>query len=171
MSKLYVVMLAAVVLAACGGAPATPEGIGKVVTVPNEGNIHVPVGTQISYKHNPPASGSHYPTPAPYRLYPDPVLPGYWVHDLEHGAVVLLYKCPEAPASCTQLQDQMRLLYQHTPPEKYGERKIVITPYPQLDVPVAAVSWDRVYKLQSFDEAKLLQFYREYVDKGREDVP
>lgn len=140
-------------------------------SVPDEGRSHVPVGTPLQYRSNPPASGSHYPTPSQYGVYQQPVAPGYWVHNLEHGSIVVLYRCREGSPSCSRLVEQLRTLYQQAPPGKYGQVKMVVTPYPQLRTPVAAVAWDRILELRTFDRDRLLGFYRAHVDKGPEDVP
>ena len=65
-----------------------------------QGNQHVPVGTTISFGFCPPTSGNHYNSPPrgpiPAALYgvgtEEP--PGGWVHNLEHGYVVMVYRCP-----------------------------------------------------------------------------
>ena len=57
---------------------------------------HVPVGTPVTYNSNPPSSGPHYPVWAAFKEYDAPVDRGYYVHNLEHGAVVFLYKCEDA---------------------------------------------------------------------------
>src|SRR5262245_37068183 len=62
--------------------------------MPDEGQGHVPEGTQITYKNQPPSSGQHYPRPYGYGFYTEPVVAGFWVHNLEHGSVVILYNCP-----------------------------------------------------------------------------
>jgi hypothetical protein len=54
---------------------------------------HVPEGTPLAYDSNPPSSGSHYPRWADYEEYTAPVPDGYLVHAIEHGGVLLLYKC------------------------------------------------------------------------------
>ena len=55
---------------------------------------HVPEGTPIAYEHRPPIGGPHYTPKVPtYGVMEQAVAPGYWVHNLEHGAVVLLYRC------------------------------------------------------------------------------
>jgi len=70
--------------------------------VPDEGRNHVAVGTRVDYKHLPPSSGPHYPSPdapKPASTYVDPIRPEYFVHDLEHGAIVLVYRCGGAGPS------------------------------------------------------------------------
>lgn len=97
----------AIFLAGCGGGgtPSGPSGgngnDGSCTMteqqVPNEGWIHVAEGSAVSYAHNPPASGPHYPVWLRYEAFGSTQARGYWVHNLEHGAVVLLYR-PDAPA-------------------------------------------------------------------------
>lgn len=62
-----------------------------------EPHAHVPLGTALSYQANPPASGAHYDLWARYRAFADAVPREYWVHNLYHGGVVLLYR-PDARA-------------------------------------------------------------------------
>ena len=53
----------------------------------------------IEWSSNPPATGSHYWVWARWnRAYTDPVPRGHYVHNLEHGGVVLLYNCPDGCA-------------------------------------------------------------------------
>jgi hypothetical protein len=59
---------------------------------------HVPVGSTIQWNSNPPSSGPHFPIWAAYQSYTAPVPRGYYVHDLEHGAVVLLSNCGDGHA-------------------------------------------------------------------------
>src|SRR5688500_13322181 len=90
----------AAVLCGCGGtSPQTPGPVGPIpgMAVPNEGWAHVPEGSATTYRSNPPASGPHYPVWLRYREYTEAMARGYWVHNLEHGAVVVLYR-PDAPA-------------------------------------------------------------------------
>ena len=62
-----------------------------------EARLHVPDGTRVVDVSRPPTSGPHYGDW--WRTYGlvDQALPaGVWLHNLEHGAVVLLYNCPSA---------------------------------------------------------------------------
>ena len=64
---------------------------------PDMGRRHVAYGTNVTYQYCAPASGSHYNRagsgPIQPRLYgpSDTVIPQGWVHNLEHGALVVLY--------------------------------------------------------------------------------
>ncbi|MCX6021430.1 MAG: DUF3105 domain-containing protein, partial [Chloroflexi bacterium] len=142
---------------------------GRVVA--DEGGGHVDEGSVITYKNNPPASGPHYPRWADYGVYEQTVPTGTWVHNLEHGAIVVLYRCPAAPASCSDVVGQLKAFYQQAPNGKYGKVKMVAAPYPELATPFAALAWNRIDELETFDMARLLTFYKAYVDRGPEDVP
>ena len=84
-----------VLFAACGGGTSAPSTTvdqgGCAMTeagVQNEGWVHVVEGSQVTYRHNPPASGPHYPVWARYQSYTSAVARPYWVHNVEHGAIV-----------------------------------------------------------------------------------
>lgn len=145
------------------------------IAVPDEGREHVAIGTQITYKNYPPASGSHFPSAAEAGIYPNPQMPqypgglpeGFWVHNLEHGYITLLYKPGTDAETVRQIQGMMRDL----PPSKYGRVKLVVTPYERMDTPITAVSWGYKLPLQTFDRDAILAFYKAHVDRGPEDLP
>ncbi len=147
------------------GTNTAPIGM----SVPSEGSAaHVPDGSTLTYTHYPPSSGHHYPSPAPAGFSATPIPEGNWVHSLEHGYVVILYK---PTASGAPSEAQLRDILATFPKEKHGEVKLVITPYDHMDSPITAVAWERQLSLDTFDAGQLRQFYQAYVDHGPEDVP
>ncbi len=129
---------------------------------------HVPEGTPLEYKNSPPSSGVHYPVTRPWGVYSEVVSPGYWVHNLEHGGVAILYNCPEA---CPDLVNQLNDAYKSFPNSKYGNVKLIITPYTKMDSKLAIVSWGWVDKMEQFDKDRMVNFYKAHVDHGPEDLP
>jgi hypothetical protein len=147
--------------------PPAPAGSMLGEHLPDEGYDHVAVGSQIHYKANPPASGPHYPFPAPAGVYLNGLQTGFWVHSLEHGYIVLLYK---PPASAERLADFDRMLREY-PKSKYGNVKLLIVSYPDMPHPYAVLAWDWRLQMDSYDRATVLLFYKEHLDHGREDIP
>jgi hypothetical protein len=135
--------------------------------LPDEGYEHVAVGSQIHYKANPPASGPHYPFPAPAGVYLNGLETGFWVHSLEHGYVVVLYKPPASPERVAEFDRMVK----DFPKSKYANVKLVIAPYPNMPHPYAVLGWDWRLQMDSWNQATVLQFYKERVDHGREDIP
>jgi hypothetical protein len=135
--------------------------------VPPEGSTHVPIGTPIVYRAHPPASGSHYPTPVRAGVYPDGIPEGFWVHNLEHGYIVLAYRPPVSPDQVQQFEQLLASL----PKSKFGFVKLVVVPYQEMSHPYAVLAWNWRLWLDRFDREKILGFYRAHVDRGPEDVP
>lgn len=139
-------LLSLALLPACGGGggstspnPPTPAAGCASQPVPNEGWLHVVEGLPISYQHNPPASGPHYPVWARYQEHQATVARGYWVHNLEHGAVVFLYR-PSAPAAAiTALRDAYRALPNDP---ACGHKRALLTADPDLPTDTAVVAAD-----------------------------
>ena len=83
------------------GPDATPR-LGQVTR--DLGRAHVETGSRVTYEFCPPTSGVHYngepDGPIPTRFYSskETALPQGWIHNLEHGQMVVLYRCPEGCA-------------------------------------------------------------------------
>ena len=61
---------------------------------PSQGGMHVTPGMPITWSSNPPSSGQHFGTWVKWaKAYTIPIQRGYYVHNEEHGGVVLLYHC------------------------------------------------------------------------------
>lgn len=140
----------------------------REILLPDEGRAHVNVGDPLVYQNNPPASGTHYPSTADWRLYEETVSEGFWVHNLEHGGIVVLYKCPDG--NCPERVQQLQALYDATPPSKYGNKKIVIVPYENMEAEFMAIAWNIQLPLMEFNQDAILGFYSRNVDHGPEDV-
>jgi hypothetical protein len=116
--------------------------------VPNEGWTHVDTPDALVYQHNPPASGPHFDQWAGYQIHDAPIARGNWVHNLEHGAVVLLI----GPAASDAERQLLRDAYEALPvDEDCGHRRALMTTDDALDSAVAAVAADFV--LESDDGA------------------
>lgn len=142
------------------------------VAVPDEGRGHVNEGTALTFKHYPPSSGVHYPTPKEAGVYRQEVPEGNWVHSLEHGYIVILVKCT---TDCDTIFNQLDTIYKTLPKSKYGTVKLVVTPYSKPytdgDSPLMLLAWDHEQRLNTVDRDTITRFYNKFVDKGPEDVP
>jgi hypothetical protein len=140
--------------------------------VPLEQATHVDPGTPLTYRSQPPTSGMHYgavPNPTDYRLYNQPISPGLWVHMLEHGSVVVLYRPDLCDSACF---DVLADAYNNAPPDAtFRLRKLAVTPYQDMDHAVAAVAWGWIDEMDQPDKDRILAFYRSHVDHGPESAP
>jgi hypothetical protein len=163
--------------AACGGegptGPSSPPGslspgAPPVVTVAPEGWLHVAEGSSISYQANPPASGPHYPVWGRYREHAAVLSRGYWVHNLEHGAIVLLYR-PDAPAAAVEELRQALAALPNDP--ACGHKRALLTPDPLLPrAQVAAVAAHRLLIADRLDPAWVRAFADSFRGMGPEAV-
>jgi Protein of unknown function (DUF3105) len=146
--------------------PASAQGH----QVPIEGNRqHVPQTQTIPYRNRPPSSGDHYDQPAGYGFFQREIPTGNWVHTLEHGGVVVLYR----PDLCDQAcQSQLQDTYNSAPTSQLfaGTRKMLVIPYQEMDHAIAAVAWGWIDELDGFDKDRILAFYRAHVDRGPEQA-
>jgi hypothetical protein len=166
-------------LVGCG--KAMPKNIttmdaGCAITVedwPLEEATHVPIGSNIEWASNPPASGPHFPQWAAFQEYSSPVPRGYWVHGLEHGAVVLLYNCAEG-VDCEPIKQALRDASAAIPSDGMCAAPVrvrtVITPDPLIETPIAAVAWGHVYRAACVDSASLAEFAKLHYAKGPENL-
>jgi len=136
--------------------------------------LHVAIGSDIQWDSNPPSSGPHYPIWAAYQAYDTPVPRGYYVHDLEHGAIVFLFNCGDA--GCPNVVAAFHEASDSLPDDPLctmageGVRvRTVITPDPLLDVPVAAAAWGWTYKADCVDLPSLEAFAVAHYGQGPED--
>lgn len=151
-------------------ANARPGPLPGEMVIPDEGHAHVPSGSTINYDHYPPSSGTHYGDQvAPWDVYTEPIPEGVFVHNLEHGGVVFLYRCDQP---CPDLAQQFQDLYEKVPPATpFSTKKVLVTPYERdLPSPIVALAWDHQLNLQAFDEAVLLRWYKRFVNRGTEEA-
>jgi hypothetical protein len=154
-------------------AGATPA-LGYVQ--PDMGRSHVAVGDKVTFTYCAPASGNHYNRPGtagpiPARVYgpSDTVLPQGWIHNLEHGGIVILYR-GDSPGATPDGQAQLRALYDSFPNSPVcnipkGENAPVIARFDQMSSPYQAIVWGRVLLLDTLDQAKILDFYNQWGEK------
>ena len=76
--------------------------------MPDEGRGHVAPGIRVHYQDYPPTSGMHWPSPAPWGVSELELSSETWVHNLEHGGVVILYHCG---TPCPDLVRELREVY------------------------------------------------------------
>lgn len=147
--------------ASCPVVIETPE----IVASP-----HVPEGTPIQYNSNPPSSGPHFPVWANFQEYAQPIPRGYLVHSMEHGAVLLLYKCAGAcDAVVAELRKVRDAIATDPGCDPSIRVRVIIAPDPDLASPVAAASWGWIYNAQCVDAPTLTAFVRDRYARGPEN--
>lgn len=138
---------------------------------PLAAGVHVTECSPITYATNPPTSGEHYPIWARFRAYDHPIPRGYWVHNLEHGAVVVTYNCPDGcDADVAALEDF--LAARPADPACGGGvvNRFVVTPDPLLDTRFAASAWGYALRSECFDLPALGRFIDAHYARAPEDL-
>jgi hypothetical protein len=150
--------------------PTAPTVHTAAYAVPDYGHQHVTQGAPLTNKHQPPSSGDHYPTPLPAGTYPTAQPPGNWVHSLEHGYIVVVYRC--SGAECADLNSQAKTIMATLPKDpKYNEVKFIATPFQTMAPKVAVLAWAKEQDMDSLDQGLIAAFYKAYLNHGREDLP
>jgi hypothetical protein len=135
--------------------------------------IHVATCTPVKYATNPPSGGDHWGQWAAFKKYSATIVPReMYVHDLEHGAVVLAYRCaddcPDVVMALEKVFDEAKgdplcLSAGSTP-----KARLVLTKDPLLDTPIAAAAWGATYTATCIDTASLAEFVAANYGKGPE---
>ncbi|XP_014662300.1 PREDICTED: uncharacterized protein LOC106805277 [Priapulus caudatus] len=126
-----------------------------------EPSRHYCMHTKLEYDEEPPLSGNHrplWPKYGEYRYVP----PQRWVHNLEHGGVVLLYHPCGSRAELAILKSALRSCL----------RRHIITPYNKLtkEYPFAMVTWGCKLSLSHADVYVAKAFIMAHAKKGPEDL-
>ena len=153
--------------------PAQPGQLGQVQ--PDQGNGHVQTGDKVTYAVCPPASGKHVNRvgfgPLQPRVYgpEDDSTPNGWVHNLEHGALVLLYSCDRGACDDAGLAalDAFDAGFPASalcglPPGTVGP---VVARFEQMPTRYAALVWDRVLYLDTLDSPQIYDFFLRYAER------
>ena len=163
--------------------PDTNGKTDKAQVIPEMAHTHVDPPTQIQYNHNPPTSGCHYnlgfgKSPITPGVYTQHVDAPYWVHNLEHGYIIVFYNCPSGCAADFQ---KLREWFAKQPVDPalqaVAQQQSGFTPYPKIlvlpwsfDHKFAAVSWDYYDPMDSLDLTEIDAFVANHIDHGPEGV-
>ncbi len=137
---------------------------------------HLDVGEKARYTYCPPASGAHYnqagqgPIRPRYYGPDDPTTPQGWIHNLEHGGIVILYNCKNGcdGAALQELQS----LAQNFPdsPVCHIPRGTNVSPviarFDEMNAKFAALVWDRILFQDTLDTNQILEFYRTEAERN-----
>jgi hypothetical protein len=146
---------------------------------PDMGNAHVNTGDKVTYPVCPPASGKHVNRSGYGPLKPDVYgpddnsVPNGWVHNLEHGGLVLLYSCDKGAcddAGLQKLQDFSNGFPNsavcNIPAGVVGP---VVARFEQMPTRYAALVWDRAYYFDELDAQSVYDFYLRYGERVSDD--
>jgi Protein of unknown function (DUF3105) len=171
-------VVAAVVL---GGGSSTDETLRAagctIEKKPAQGRQHVQqLARGFKYNTFPPTSGPHYPVPATWDIYTEPVEQFRLVHNLEHGGLIVQYGS-DVPESAVA---EIREWYLDDP------NGIIVAPLPALGDKIALAAWTApdaapgqvpgpgqgvLAKCTGFDEAAFDAFKDTYGFRGPERFP
>lgn len=127
---------------------------------PNLGQKHIGVGeSHEPYNSNPPTSGPHYAQPADWGVYDKELPDEQLVHNLEHGGIWISYKDMDGDTK-TKIQAIATA----------NPGKVIVTQRGKDDAKIVLASWTRLEKMESFDEAKILEFIKANVNKSPEPL-
>ncbi len=123
--------------------------------LPDPGRGHI--NGEITYGQSVPAGGPHNPVWQNCGIYDEPVREENVVHSMEHGAVWLAYQ-PDLPAEQIELlRDSVRQARRFL-----QQPFIVLSPQPELDVPIVATAWRVQLELDDAADERLTQFLGQY---------
>jgi Protein of unknown function (DUF3105) len=180
---LAIVAVAAIVVVATagGGGSDTKVNASKVIAdakvagcvykaFKSEGRTHT--AKRVTYKTNPPTSGSHNPVPAQDGIYAAGNSPAKeaFVHSLEHGRIEFQYKPGTPAADVAKLRKLAESKFKGTA----GYHTLMFENNTKMPARFAATAWTRSItcdRLTPQAITALTAFRNAYTDKGPEFIP
>jgi hypothetical protein len=135
-------------------------GLAGVVTDPDLGRAHVPAGTPMEYRNDPPTSGTHWDIWVEPGFYDDEQPMGALVHALEHGNIVIYYGGVGG--------DVLDMIEDWVATWQGGFDGIVAVPRPDLGEGLILAAWTHYLRMDTFDPAVSAAFIDLYRGRGPE---
>ncbi|KAB2341090.1 DUF3105 domain-containing protein [Actinomadura rudentiformis] len=112
------------------------------------------VATPVKYDSTPPMGGAHDAAwqNCDGRVYDQALRNENAVHSLEHGAVWITYKPDLAADQISKLKEKVE-----------GNDYTMMSPYPDLDAPIALSAWGKQVKVQDASDKRVDAFLKAYV--------
>jgi hypothetical protein len=137
---------------------------------PNQGQQHISQGQlHDAYNSDLPSSGPHYAdatAPIDWGIYIASVDPEVFVHNLEHGGVIVTYNPSLLP------KDQVKKLHGlFAPPydkKDFKPTKFLLFPRPTNSKAIEIASWNWTYDLDNYDASLITKFYLQHAGKAPE---
>jgi hypothetical protein len=151
-------------------APA-PDATPRLGFVQDDfGTEHQALGSFVRYAVCPPASGKHYnaqgegPVPAGVYGPDDQATPQGWIHNLEHGGVVVLYRCEAGDSACGGAQQSALADFYATFPNSPicnlpASATTVVARFDEMAWPYAALLWGQVLPMETFDPQVVRDYF------------
>jgi hypothetical protein len=126
----------------------------------SQGEKHIAEGAKHEvYNSELPSSGSHYQdasSPAEWGIYTQELPPEIFLHNEEHGGVVIAYS-PNLPQQ--QIKSLQKLFASPSSDKTFSAGKFILIPRASNKQPIELASWMRTYSLASYDQSKIEKFY------------
>jgi Protein of unknown function (DUF3105) len=144
----------------------------QLIESPPTSANHLIACSEVAYSTNPPSGGNHYAVWAAFQTYDYPVPVGFLVHDLEHGAVIFWYNCPEG---CAGEVAEVQAFIDSQPEDPLcssftATRRAVLVPNSALPTRWAASAWGFALTANCFDSAEFGAFYDAHYGQGPESL-
>jgi len=156
-----------------------PSATPRLGLVQNDfGTEHVTLGSFVRYALCPPASGKHYNAQGEGPVRPgvygpdDQATPQGWIHNLEHGGLVVLYRCTGGDTGCNDAaQTAMKEFYASFPNSPIcnlpvGSVGPIIARFDEMTWPYAALLWGQVLPLDTFDAQLVRDFFAQQGERS-----
>ncbi|MBI4129786.1 DUF3105 domain-containing protein [Candidatus Roizmanbacteria bacterium] len=132
---------------------------GKVEEFDIEGREHVPSGTVVDYKTNPPTSGGHLAEAESWGVYDKEIDDKAAVHSLEHGGIWISYN---------DISDEEKALLEEL--GRLNPGSVIISPRSENDDTIVVASWGKMMRLESVDQAVILKYIETYKNQSPEKL-
>lgn len=148
------VVLSALAACGAGGLGGAAPSVGKVQSFEDQGRRHLEPGDRKHppYNSSPPTSGWHWELHAPNRFMQGVLEPEIQVHELEHGAVIVQFRCD----NCPDLTARLWRLQRENP-------NVIVAPGPRdLKAAIVLTAWTKMLMLDEWDDSAARSFIEQY---------
>ncbi len=138
-----------------GGGGSIPDGPG--VRQEDQGRDHIPEGgSHAPYNSSPPTSGWHFDRWASWGIKDEPLPPELFIHNMEHGGVILHYNCPDG---CPDEIDQMSEIVSLTD-------ETILMPNPDMESRFALTAWNWLMTMELYDDSMARDFVKSHLNSA-----
>jgi len=144
----------------------------RLIDTPSVSATHVPTCSELTLLDDPPSSGDHYPVWASYGVHEAPIPWGFLIHSMEHGGIVMAYRCEGA---CPEITGAFSTLVAEHGSDplcrlEASPARFVVVPDPTLEWPVALVAWEHTYVATCVDLPSMRAFVEAHYDHAPESL-